>query len=79
MNMVIDHITSHKFSIPFYTIVERWKPTIFLFLHIDLGFLYGNLPYTCSKRHLQAIMIMYKFIVELQNLYKKLKTLIKGF
>lgn len=22
--MVVDHITSHKFSIPFYTIVERW-------------------------------------------------------
>ena len=35
--MVIDHITSHKFSIPFYTIVERWKPTIFLFLFIFIS------------------------------------------
>ena len=38
INMVIDHITSHKFSIPFYTIVERWIPAIFLFLYIKKDF-----------------------------------------
>lgn len=32
IKLVIDHITSHKFSIPFYTIAERWTHAIFLFL-----------------------------------------------
>lgn len=35
IKMVIDHITSHKFSIPFYTIVERWIPAIFLFFTLN--------------------------------------------
>ena len=62
IKLVIDHITSHKFSIPFYTL-RKMAPTIFLF------YLYNNsCPQKKKKNDTKLVSLNFQKLFELYSL-----------